>query len=63
MADKSADAMGVQAKFLVQLHGPKAQERLIKEIKEAGANANSPNIQRTKELLRRVTELLAISAA
>jgi hypothetical protein len=55
--------LDTQAQFLVRVHGPRVQQRLLKELREAGANANSPSVKRTKELLRRVTELLAPKAA
>ncbi len=57
------DVLDTQAQFLVRVHGPKAQARLIQEIREAGANAHSPALRRTKELLRRVTKLLATKVA
>jgi hypothetical protein len=58
-----ANVLDTQAQFLVRVHGPTAQQRLIEELREAGTNANSPAVKRTKELLRKVTELLASNAA
>jgi len=48
----------IQANFLVQRHGARAQDRLLKELKESGLNANSARVRDLKELLKAVTELL-----
>jgi len=48
---------------MVQVHGQQAQPRLLSDIKKAGANANSPDVQRLKYLLRRATELLKRQAS
>lgn len=55
--------LDAQANFMIQVHGQKAQSRLLSDIKKSGANANSPDVQRLKYLLRRVTEILKRQAS